>query len=456
MTSAMDPLIIVSGDDHMTGKPEVFGDYLDPEFRDDLATHIAETEKFLTFATVSRDLDPAVLDVVDDQDAIRSGGEDGAFAFDRHVQEMDRDGVAASVVHWGTQLTLPPFFSVVSNPHPPELRAAGVRAYHRWLADGIASYPDRLVGVAEAGNCYDLNETVGELAWCADRGFKAAYVPGGSADEALPPIWDAHFDPYWQFCVDHGWPVACHAGWGAPQGKFWEFVEQFLALTVGRDESQTSSLMMDALATDEDSPLQLDMGPRRLLWRLMVGGVFDRFPDLKLVLVEVRADWIPATLAALDARVDRGDVSLPMKPSEYWARNGRATPSSIHRCEIEQRYEIGVDNILFGTDYTHPEGTWPNTHNWIRATFGGVPVDEALAILAGNAIELYGLDRDALRATAERIAPKVGDVLGQPVDPRYVPHFEQRAGMSRDAEDVDAAIIDELLSEDLRDLATSR
>jgi len=430
--------------------------YIDPAFRDDLELHRKEIEEFLVFATTSKGLDPAVLDVVDDQNAIRSDGENGGFDFDRFIQEMDREGVAASVVHWGTQLTYPPFFSVTSRPHPADRRSAGQRAYHRWLADGIASHPNRFAGVAEAGPCLDMPATVKELGWCAERGFKSAYAPGGTADEALPPIWDSHFDPYWQFCVDNNWPLTCHAGWGMQQGKFWEFAETFTKMTIGRDPSQTKSLMMEALSAAEDSPLALDMGPRRLLWQLMVGGVFDRFPELQFVLVEVRSDWLPPTLAALDARHAQGDIPLAMKPSEYWVRNGNVTPSSIHRCEIEQRYDLGVDKILFGTDYPHPESTWPNTRDWIRATFGGVPQDEARKILGENAIALYHLDRAPLAEIAASIGPKVEDVLGdQHVDQRYIPHFDARAGLSRTAEDVDVTAIDELLDEDLLSLSAA-
>jgi predicted TIM-barrel fold metal-dependent hydrolase len=295
------------------------------------------------------------------------------------------------------------------------------------------------------------------MEWCADHGFRAGFAPGFTADEALPPIWDTHFDPYWQFCQDHGWPVSCHAGWGAPQGKFWEFAAQFTELVVGRDASQTKSMMMEALASSDDSPLKLDMGPRRLLWQLMVGGVFDRFPGLKLALVEVRSDWVPPTLAALDARHAAGDLKTPLTPSEYWARNCFVTPSSIHRCEIEQRYEIGVDNMLFGTDYPHPESTWPNTLDWIRAIFGSVPEAEARKILGENAIRLYGLDRAKVQAVADRIGPEPATLLGaHAIDERYVPHWDARAGFSRGPEQIDVGAIDELLAEDLRELAGVR
>jgi hypothetical protein len=137
--------------------------------------------------------------------------------------------------------------------------------------------------------------------------------------------------------------------------------------------------------SNEDSPLKLDMGPRRVIWQLMLGGVFDRYPDLKLALTECRADWLPDTLSMLDARFDEGDTPLLMRPSEYWERHCFVTASSIHRAEVEMRDDIGLDQLMFGVDYPHPEGTWPNTWDWLRFAFAGVPEDDARRILASSA-----------------------------------------------------------------------
>jgi predicted TIM-barrel fold metal-dependent hydrolase len=70
------------------------------------------------------------------------------------------------------------------------------------------------------------------------------------------------------------------------------------------------------------------------------------------------------------------------------------------------RYQIGVDNIMWGSDYPHPEGTWPYTREQMRETFHGLPEEELAAMLGGNAIGLYGFDRDALARVAERIGPQ--------------------------------------------------
>ena len=68
--------------------------------------------------------------------------------------------------------------------------------------------------------------------------------------------------------------------------------------------------------------------------------------------------------------------------------------------EVRARHEIGIDKLMFGTDYPHMEGTWPNTQDWIRTTLGAIPETEARMILGENAIEFYGLDRELLERTA--------------------------------------------------------
>jgi hypothetical protein len=251
--------------------------------------------------------------------------------------------------------------------------------------------------------------------------------------------------------------VSVHAGWGSPQGKFQEFAAQFTELVIGMDKDAMGRTAMDALNAADDSPLQLDMGPRRVLWQLMLGGVFDRHPTLKLALTEVRADWVPATLAHLDALHAKTETPLTMKPSEYFARHCFVTPSSIHRCEIDMRHDIGVDQMLFGTDYPHPESTWPNTKDWIRIAFAGVPEAESRAILGENAIRAYGLDEQLLTAVADSIGPDASDVFGEFTVPEdRVENFDDRAGYKRGPERPDTQVIDALFEEDLQALSAAR
>jgi hypothetical protein len=119
-------------------------------------------------------------------------------------------------------------------------------------------------------------------------------------------------------------------------------------------------------------------------------------------------------------------------PSEYWAQNCAVAASVMRFTDVACRNEIGVEKLMFGSDFPHMESTWPNTLDFIRTTLGAVPEDEARMILGGNAIDFYHLDRATLSAAALRCGPLPEDVLGEHVvDPRIVDHFDSRAGLRK-------------------------
>ena len=147
---------------------------------------------------------------------------------------------------------------------------------------------------------------------------------------------------------------------------------------------------------------------------------------------------------------------MQLKPSEYYRRNVFATPSSIHRCEVEMRHEIGVEQMLFGVDYPHPEGTWPNTREWMGVALGDVPEHELLAILGENAIRAYSLDRAVLEKVAARIGPEIADIMGEHTVPEArLEHLDARAGYSRGPEQPDLGVIDDIVRGGPPALATS-
>ena len=115
------------------------------------------------------------------------------------------------------------------------------------------------------------------------------------------------------------------------------------------------------------------------------------------------------------------------------------------------RHEIGIDKFLFATDYPHPEGTWPDTAEWLRAAFGGVPADELPKLLGGNAVTCLGIDPAPLLEVAQRIGPRPSDILDTTteVDPGLIDNFTKRSGFANARENVDATAIDSWLTPDL-------
>src|SRR5262249_30866189 len=151
-------------------------------------------------------------------------------------------------------------------------------------------------------------------------------------------------------CAESGMALGLHAGWGFEQGDTIQRFERFNQRAGGTDDWGMDKMPRVGRATtlmDGDNPTSVTLSVAQAMWQLMLGGVFDRYPELRLVMVEVRAGWIPSMLARLDARFADGATGMRMKPSEYYERNIWMATSFVHRAEIEMRHEIGVPKMMF-------------------------------------------------------------------------------------------------------------
>ena len=278
----------------------------------------------------------------------------------------------------------------------------------------------------------------------ADHGFIGAY-PGFWDRPDLPVLYDPYFDPFWSRSADHGLAIVIHAGLGTTQS---ELVATVDALRAAMEAAGRNDLLAEIV--NNGDRFFRDLRPRRAMWRLMLGGVFDRHPRLKLVMTEVRGDWLPDTLQHLDAEFEEARRDLPArrKPSEYWHDNCLVALSFVHKVEVTMRQEIGIETICFGRDYPHAEGTWPNTADWLSDAFAGVPDDELRLMLGENAVRVLGLERSSLAAVAERIGPTLGEITGRrpPLDPRLIANWDARSGYLKRREQFDPDGIDEPLA----------
>ena len=453
----MDRLMIVSADGHCGAKPEAYRPYLEKRYWSALEQLKAEDDEWSSMPRYNVP-SPDVLAVIDDRGALASGGRLGAYDFQRRLKEMDSEGVAAEILFQGHTLATPLWFGEENlSAYPAELRQAGCQAHHRWLADVLVEGEGRFAGIVDPGPCLDMTAAVNELEWIANHGFVGASVPGILADPALPPLYDNYYDRFWSAAQDLGLRLHVHAGYGIVQGTFLEGRNR-PGLEDDPDAEQRSAEPTTMVAmTGPEKRMKFVVRPRRVFWQLLFGRVFDRYPGLRLVFTEIRADWVPGLLGYLDDRLEQEGVRLPLRPREYFAERCMVTPSAVRAHEIGMRYEIGVKNMMFGVDFPHPESTWPNTRDWIRATFNGVPEQEAVAILGENALTFYRFDEETVRAVAGRVGPERDEVLGtdHEVDPGKIEHFDLRAGFCSPPDDPVAGL-ETLVSEDLAFLTASK
>jgi predicted TIM-barrel fold metal-dependent hydrolase len=383
------------------------------------------------------------------------------------LADMDREGITAELVYLGDSRLGDMFHNVTGRDYGLDAWEAGAQGWNRYCADAFGCAPERLLVTGAIGPCVDMDAQVAELDWMADHRFIGVYGPGYLRHADMPPLSDASWDPFWRKCAERNLAVVVHAGFGTMVGTAFPQVEKIYDdVVAAAGSNELDAMLQHADAVSDESLLfffnflNKNLDSRRPMWQMMLGGVFDRHPDLKLVLTEIRLDWIPATLAHLDGIWERNRDELPAQrpPSEYWKTNCLAGASFIHKAEVEHRHELGVETILFGRDFPHHESTWPQTQAFLRDAFAGIPADEARLMLGENGIRFLGLDRDRLAAIAKRIGPKLEDITGGgTMPPELLERFDGSSGYLKPYEGADQlADLDVMLAEDLAVLGATR
>ena len=450
---------IVSADGHAVMPAELWPKYLEVGFHDQLPSfkHENEVNERAMFPLNDMMMVPA-LDVFDGDGQYRSGGWKGAWDCDVRLEQMDREGVAAEMVHHGFFRVSDLGFSVMCATYRPDVVDAGARAYDRWAFDTFGGATDRLLLVGAMGACTDVQSTMEEVTWVADHGFVGTYAPGFTSIPGVPPLDDEQWDPLWALYADRGLVVVVHGGYGLPQG----FAFDRIQATCDRIEAQGGSELdlVTALVNDIfNHEFVADLRHRRAMWQLMAGGVFDRHPDLRLLMTEVRADWLPETLRHFDATYDehRAQLKSARRPSEWWASNCMAGVSFMHRAEVERLDEIGVEKMSFGRDYPHAEGTWPNTREYLADLFEGTSEADVRKLLGENLIGFLGLDATRIASIAERVGPTIEEITSAGrAAPALVEHLALRCGYLKPAEGGSRLDeLDVLLSDDLARMGRS-
>jgi predicted TIM-barrel fold metal-dependent hydrolase len=317
--------------------------------------------------------------------------------------DMDAEGVTAEIIFHGSQNDQPiPFqTTMMGPPDEPELYAAGIRMYNAWLAEVCAADPHRHVGLAHLP-IWDVDASVTELRRAAAEGLKGVNFP--APRPWVRPYNDRAWEPLWEAAEELGMPLTTHSGAGDP------------AVFQGPE--------LVALMSIESG----GWFSRRAAHLMIFGGVFERHPDLSLVLTEQPGEWWPYLVSELDtvhmATASSGPLKrqVPKRPSEYLHRNVYIGASFLSRAEAEGAVRDGyADRVMWGSDYPHMESTWqvgPTSYSRLSLRFALAGLDEEVvrAMVGGTAAAVYHLDLPALQGVAERIGAPTFAELSEPLD----------------------------------------
>jgi len=357
-------LELICADSHVNPLPSMWADYLPARLRD-RAPRVESTEEgdFQVFegrrspilgisAMAGKKPEDFSWNIrrLEDQ---RAGGYDPTA----RLEDMDLDHIEAEVLYGGGPL----------RSQDPELCRASTSAYNDWLADFCSAAPSRLIGMAYIP--WQTPEgAIAEMRRCADKGLRGCMLPRFPEDDGQ---WhDERWDPIWSVLIDLGWPGGIHVG---GTGRKME------APDVDPTGFMTG-VMMSKFAMAEACT------------RLVVSGVLARHPDLKLVAVEGQIGWIPFVHYYLDHIWEKHRYwtksQLPEPPSTYFRRQVYATFME-DPVGLGQREAIGVENIMWSSDYPHSETTWPDSKKLTDEWMADYPEEDHRKIVFENAQKLY-------------------------------------------------------------------
>ncbi len=276
---------------------------------------------------------------------------------------LDTDGVDAETLY-------PPQRAVLTfmKSKDRDAHLAGIRAYNRWLKEGFcAPDPDRLIGIFQMPNV-GIETSVAELERAKREGFRGVALsswPSGGDDLR------AEDDPFWDACAQLGMPVSIHILLAAQQQKL--------------GSTNKASVAIGASAFMYSMPILVEM---------IFQGVFDRFPKLRLALVEVGVGWIPHFLEMVDDRYWRNrhwtNTKVKKVPSQYFRDHMLAT-FIVDRNGVSVRHQVGLENMAWSTDFPHHGNDWPYSRRTIDSLFTDVPAEERRKIVCTNAGRFWGL-----------------------------------------------------------------
>jgi predicted TIM-barrel fold metal-dependent hydrolase len=323
----------------------------------------------------------AMLDSLD-----RPGGYDP----DARVADLDVEGIAAAVVYPTLSLFYGPVDEIEAL-RDPEFVLDCQRAYNDWVAEFCGARPRRLFGVA-AVPLQDVDAAVREAERAVGKlGLKGVFIrPSPYVDEL--PFSHPVYDRFWAACQDLDVPVGLHPGVHVDTPG----ACRKLGLTHVDKNTTISNLMVDPLhggcalgqAVGNTVDMIVAMG------RLLMGGVCERFPRLRLLFLEAGGGWVPTQLERMDEQVKAFPLErrwLSLLPSEYFARQCWVSFEPGEWNLAACAGVLGAERILWASDYPHPDIPFPGAARELRESISRLPAAQQRQIAGGSAIAAYKL-----------------------------------------------------------------
>ena len=376
----MDDLTIISADSHMVEPPKLWVERLDKKYRDRAPHTVSgyagnEGEWYVVGSEaypVSTMFGTGIAGADMPEFFKKSFDAAPASVWDpaERLKEQDVDGIKSEVLFTSFGLM---FYGL----DDADFRRACFRVYNDYVAEYCSHDRNRLVGVGMV-DIEDIPAAVAELKHCADKGLRGVMISSLPAPDRRYGHRD--YEPFWATAEDLGIVLTLHIHTGYNGGGVdgLHVVSSFVTLPVQVMQSLTD---------------------------MIVHGVFDRYPKLRVVSAENDCSWIPNFMYRLDHYYDefrhqegiyaKGEKlpELSMPASEYLKRNVSVTfqHESGERVDFTRRL-VGAEALIWGSDYPHSDGTWPRSREAIAEIYAAVPKEDLQKMVAGNIARIYDIE----------------------------------------------------------------
>jgi predicted TIM-barrel fold metal-dependent hydrolase len=361
---------IISADSHITEPPGTYVDRIDKKYKD-VAPKMVRNDKIGDMFVIDGMKSPVPMGLVaaagKPPEEIRITGvlfeelHRGGWDPEARLADQDRDGVAGEVIY--------PTVGMVLCNHPDfDYKKACFDAYNLWIAEYCDAHPDRLYGIGQTA-VRSPEEAVEDLRRIKALGLRGVMMPGEpQLEDYDSPI----YDPLWDAAVDLELPLSFH-------------------ILTGRSDT----LQQKVRGPKMNGFLSVIRGCQDIMGTFVLGGVFERNPELKIVCVEADAGWVPHYMYRMDHAYKRHRHWLPAGtlsklPSEYFREHIYVTFQDDW-VAFRMTDMCNPRRLMWANDFPHSDSTWPWSQDMLKEHTQQLTADERDWILHDNVSELYGL-----------------------------------------------------------------
>jgi predicted TIM-barrel fold metal-dependent hydrolase len=295
----------------------------------------------------------------------------GAYDIKARVAYMDQNGFHAQIAYPNVL----GFGGQAAAKLDPELRLACTQIFNDAMAEMQADSGQRIFPMALIP-WWDVKLAVAEIERCHGMGLRGVNTNTDPHTSGLPPLSEKYWDPMWEACSGLNLPVNFHIG-ASDESMSWFGAGNW----PNHNENEWFAF----------SSAMLFMGNGRVLANIIVSRFLERWPNLKMVSVESGVGWIPFFLEALEYQMKECGVSYKVSPAEIFQRQMYACTWFEKRDLVASSRSLGIDNVLFETDFPHPTCLYPGPREYVASAAKDFTFDERKKVFGGNAARIYNL-----------------------------------------------------------------